>query len=84
MPQSPSEIFGLFFTPAIISNIVTESNRYAKQMMSDTQFQKWRPITTDELRAYLGCCSLMGIVKLPSRDDYWKNDPLLNYDPISA
>ena len=26
----------------------------------------------------------MGIVTLPSIDDYWKNDPVFNYRPLSS
>ena len=84
LPESPSEIFSLFFTPTIMSNIVEESNKYAKQMMGEEKYAKWTPITERELKAYFGFCILMGIVSLPSLDDYWKKDPLLNYSPISS
>ena len=84
IPESPSEIFSLFFTPTIMSNIVEESNKYAKQMMGEEKYAKWTPITERELKAYFGFCILMGIVSLPSLDDYWKKDPLLNYSPISS
>ena len=84
IPQSPSEIFELFFTPAIMQDIVNESNRYAKQMMGDDKYQEWTPMTVPELKAYFGFCILMGITKLPAIDDYWKKDPLLHYDPIAS
>ena len=53
-------------------------------MMTPDQFQKWTPITVEELKAFMGFNILMGIVKLPSIDDYWKKDPLLHYQPIAS
>lgn len=84
IPDSPSEIFNLFFTPEIMSSIVEETNKYAEQMMTPTQKQQWKPLTVEELRAYMGFCILMGIVKLPSLDDYWKKDTLFHYSPIAS
>ena len=64
--------------------MVTESNRYAKQVMGDEKYEQWTAITVRELEAYFGFNILMGIVKLPAIDDYWKKDPLLHYEPVSS
>ena len=37
IPDSPSKIFDLFFTPETLDYIVEETNRYAEQMMTPTQ-----------------------------------------------
>ena len=73
---SPSEIFGLFFTPEILGYIVEETNRYAQQMMTPAQLLQWKPLTVEELKPYMGFCILMGIVKKPALEDYWKKDPI--------
>ena len=39
-------------------------------------------MSVEELQAYLGFMIVMGIVKLPSLYDYWKNDPYYYYTPI--
>ena len=49
--------------------------------MGDEKYDTWRVITADEVKANLGFSIL--IVQLPSLDDYWKRDPLLDYAPIA-
>ena len=51
--------------------------------MGDERYTTWRKVTTDDIQALLGFPILMGIVQLPSLDDYWKKDPLLHYTPIA-
>ena len=38
----------------------------------------------EELCAYVGFMLLMGIVHLPSIDDYWKNDEVYHYSPTAG
>ena len=57
--------------------------RYANQVMGDEKFCKWNRMTVEELKAFLGFHILMAINHLPSLDDYWRRDPLLNYAPIA-
>ena len=63
---------------------MAESNRYAREVMGDDKYDKWKKIDTEELEAYWGFCILMGIVHLPSLDDYWSRDPLTHYAPITT
>ena len=51
--------------------------------MGNEKYTTWRKVTTDDIQALLGFSILMGIVQLPSLDDYWKKDPLLHYTPIA-
>ena len=81
--ESPLEIFELFFSDDLVELVVEESNRYSREVMGDERYAKWRKITADEIKALLGFSILMGIVELPSLDDYWKRNPLLHYAPIS-
>ena len=57
-----------------------ETNRYAR---GDEKYEAWRTIDTEELQAFWGFCILMGVVHLPSLDDYWSRDPLTHYAPIA-
>ena len=82
--DSPLDTFELFFTPEIMQYIVDETNRYADQMQTPAQKEQWTPLTVDELKAYMGFCMLMGIVRLPSIEDYWKRDPHFHYSPIAS
>ncbi|XP_064382929.1 piggyBac transposable element-derived protein 4-like [Halichondria panicea] len=68
----------------MLEYIVTETNKYADQSMTPLQHEKWIPLTLEELKAYIGFCILMGVVTLPSIEDYWKKDTLLHYSPIAS
>ena len=83
IPDSPSDIFQLMFTPDLLDSIVEQSNLYAKEVMGEDKYSAWVKITTDELKAYLGFCILMGINHLPALDDYWSTDPMLHYSPVA-
>ena len=84
IPGVVKEIFFLFFTPTLLELIVEESNRYAAECMGPEKYEKWAAITVEELCAYMGFMLLMGIVHLPSIDDYWKNDAVYHYSPIAG
>ena len=62
--------------------IVEQSNLYASTCMGDS-FSSWNPISIDEIKAYMGFMILMGLVKLPSLNDYWKKDEVFHYTPIA-
>ena len=51
--------------------------------MGTEKYQEWEKINVMELKAYLGFSILMGLVKLPSLEDYWNVDPFLHYAPIA-
>ena len=63
--------------------IVKETNSYAKHVLGDEKFSKWRKMDVVELKALLGFKILLAINNLPSIDDYWKRDPLLRYSPVA-
>ena len=61
---------------------MAESNRYAQECMGE-QFATWQPITVEELLAYMGFMILMGIVRLPRTEDYWKKNNIYHYTPVA-
>ena len=54
--------------------IADKTNLFAEQVLSSEAFQKFVPVTTEEIQAYFGFMLLMGINKLPCLYDYWKKD----------
>ncbi len=68
-------MFQLYFDICLQETIIGESNKYAKLVMGEEAYQKWSPITVDELRAFFGFAILMGLNHLPSIEDYWRRDP---------
>ncbi len=53
------------------------------EVMSDESYEKWDPISIDDMEAYFGFNILMGINSLPSLEDYWKKDPVCHYAPVA-
>ena len=51
--------------------------------MMEERYSQWQIITIEELQAYMGFMILMGIVRLPAHDDYWKVDEVFHYAPIA-
>lgn len=82
--ENAGETFKQFFTDSLIQHITVQTNKYAQETMEPTKFLKWKRVTMDELRAYFGFMMLMGLVRMPQLDDYWKLDPLFNYPPIAT
>ncbi len=83
IPDTPLDIFTLYYTPDIVNTIVEESNRYAKQTMSQEKWEKFVPLTADDIQAFMGLNILMGINDLPAIDDYWKKDSVYHYSPVA-
>ena len=61
----------MFLSDDLIKLMVTESNRYAEEVMGSEKFATWTKITVDEMKAFLGFSILMGINQLPAVKDYW-------------
>ncbi|XP_048576402.1 piggyBac transposable element-derived protein 2-like [Nematostella vectensis] len=97
---SPLSFFELFFKSEVIELIVTETSKYAVQCNPDdfdnegrkkTKDANWfdkegniKPLTVEELKAFLGITIMMGIVKLPSMKDYWSESEPFLYQPNIA
>ena len=66
-------------THTMINGMVTETNRYAQQMIGNdpatsAKSIKWSNVTFLEMCAFLGLIILMGIVKKNNIKDYWSTD----------
>ena len=83
VPSSPLKLFQQFFTITICTVIVEQTNLYARQVVGEEKYAQFEVVTVEEFLAYQGFCILMGLVQLPSLDDYWRRDEYLRYTPIS-
>ena len=77
------EIFRLFFTRALMSTVILQTNLYAQQVLGEKSIDSWTDVTESDILAFLGFAILMGINQLPSLADYWKKDPYFHYSPIA-
>ena len=74
----PVDCFQLFMTSDFYDEILTQTNLYADQQreaQNDTSM--WTPISKKELMAFVGINIAMGIISLPTLNDYWSTDPIL-------
>ena len=73
---NPGMYFDQFWTGEMWRQLVDETNRYANQERQRNppppSAPIWTPVATDEMRAFVGLCFAMGILRLPSRNDYWR------------
>lgn len=52
--------------------------------MDQLKYKTWETISVQEMKAYLGFCIVIGTVKLPEIEDYWKADPYFHYAPVAS
>jgi hypothetical protein len=86
--SSPEDLFSLFFTESVLDRIVRCSNLNAERVRIDPVASRpknirfhdslnqlpWKPVTSDEILAYLGIQIYMGIHVEPHINDYWNTN----------
>lgn len=81
------EFFNFYFTEDIITLMVTQTNLYAEQFITQNptsiyaQPHRWTPVYAREMRTFWGLVLLMGLVKKPSIRSYWSTD-ILYHTPM--
>ena len=70
----------------VIQLMVIETNRYAIQANNDrlnpsSRLKRWKPVTAEEMRKFLGVYLLTGVLNFPTIETYWKKDRLY-YHPL--
>jgi hypothetical protein len=72
----PMDYFSLFFDDTLLRNIVTGTNRYARDKILKIQlnpksiWNKWHEVSVPEMKAFLGLIINMGLIPLPEIKDY--------------
>ncbi|GFO01603.1 PiggyBac transposable element-derived protein 4 [Plakobranchus ocellatus] len=87
--EKPIDFFSLFFTLQLMNNLLTETNRYARQFLDmeptrqwiadhpNSRYASWPPegITMTQLRQYLGLLLNMGLNPKKTIKDFWSTRP---------
>ena len=74
----PLECFHLFLTPEFYDDLLLQTNLYANQEReAHNDTTPLTPISREELMAFIGINIAMGIISLPTLNDYWSTDPIL-------
>ena len=81
-------LFLEFFSNELISLIVTETNRYAKQCLESRQDNDENELNwetnEEEIKAYIGFTLLMGLNRVSDLYDYWSTNTVFHYFPIAS
>lgn len=79
---TPHHVFSVFFDEEVLDLIVTETNRYAAQILDSKDISKgarltcWTETNRDEIRKFFGIVMYMGLIIYPTIEDYWSTHPL--------
>jgi hypothetical protein len=71
--RTPFEIFSLFFSPELLTMMVTATNSHAAVHHVNTN-HPWRPLCLPELFVWLDYVIYMGIHPKPSTEYYWRTE----------
>ncbi|XP_046685132.1 piggyBac transposable element-derived protein 4-like [Homalodisca vitripennis] len=86
--SNPVTVLEQFLTDDIINLIVEETNRYARQDISNnipkqrSFMRQWIDCTSGEIKQFLGILIVMGMCPLPQIRFYWSNDTMFKNDFI--
>jgi hypothetical protein len=71
--SDPEAIFNAFFDTEVIESLTLHTNQNAerKRIKNNYEQRSWRPITSNELRTYLGITIWMGCQRLNTIKEYW-------------
>lgn len=75
--KSPVEFFNIFLNNDVMTLIVTETNRYARQkidagIQNNSRLHRWKDTNEQEIRIFFSLCLWMGLARFPKIVDYWR------------
>ena len=68
------DYFKLFWNDDMIDNMVTQTNLYAEQLISESPDASWYETNKQEMQAFIGLNILQGIDPKPELSMYWSKD----------
>lgn len=82
--NEPFDYFSLIVDDDFLQNIVDMTNQYAQEnvffgnadLREHSRINKWKLLTVEELKIFLGLFFHMGTITMHRLHDYWKTDPL--------
>ncbi|KAK9681267.1 Transposase IS4 [Popillia japonica] len=80
---TPYDFYCSLIDNKIIDNIVDQTNLYGTQCLTSkadipktSRWHKWQPTDNIEIRRFIGLIGYMGLVKMPSIENYWSSSLL--------
>lgn len=82
-PQ-PGEIFSHFFDDELLQVLVGETNKKALSNTANGKKFRWKPVTKEELRKFIGVLLYMSVLNLPKLRDYWRKGSIFSVNFSSS
>ena len=79
----PIEFFKLFVTQSILRMMVTKTNRYAEQLLAQSEvkeksrLKRWVSTSVTEISKFIGLLFAMGLIKKSHLAEYWSTNPVM-------
>lgn len=79
------DIFSMIFDDMLIDKIRDWTNARADMIRSSvtlsrgSNMKKWKAVTSEELKRFLGLCIIMGNIQMPSIKCYWSKNIIYNH-----
>ena len=79
--ETPQDYFTSFFSEEVFELIVKETNVYANLLRDKQQplaprsrLANWKDVDVAEMKAFIGLILNMGMIRVPTLQDYWSTD----------
>jgi len=73
LDPTPMTLSEMYFPDSLVDHFVTKTNSYARSRLPPSQLE---PVTRAEMLRFIAFYYYMGLVRLPNRRDYWRQDDL--------
>lgn len=85
----PIHYFELLATKEFYESLCNKANAHAVELLArsegeQSRISRWKDITLDEIKVFLGILFHMGTIRMNRINDYWKKDYLFNLPTFSA
>lgn len=78
------DFLNLIFSEEIYQLLVVQTNLYAELCTATKPDDKWRPVTMEEMKAFIGIHVVMSVIQLPTYKQYWTTDSLFKIPSVPA
>ncbi|KAJ8044746.1 Optic atrophy 3 protein-like [Holothuria leucospilota] len=78
------DCFRLFFTTAVIDNLVKQTNLYAQQIGARESYLGWTPVGREDILAFMGVAMAMSVSHKGDVNEYWTTEEILEQPWFSS
>lgn len=76
---SPLQLFQFFFSGPVVQTVIQNTNKMAQKLKAAGKMFCWKQLTAKEFFQFLSVVIFCGLVRCPSKDDYWRKLPPFSF-----